>query len=202
MNHVPTPPAVSSKLRTGIFGGSFNPIHHGHVALARHILQQASLDEIWFMVSPLNPFKAASTDLLADDLRLKLTRHALEGEPGLVASDYEFHLPKPSYTWNTLRSLSADYTDRSFVLIIGADNWLAFDKWAEPQYILDHYDIVVYPRQGFPIDEATLPQGVRLVNTPLYNISSTDIRHRISMGQSISKLVPESIIELVQQYYR
>lgn len=193
---------TSPKRRTGIFGGSFNPIHNGHIALARHILSRAGLDEIWFMVSPLNPFKAAASDLLPDHLRLDLAHRALATEPQLRASDYEFHLPRPSYTCNTLRHLAADYPDRDFVLVIGADNWLSFHRWAEPQYILDHHAIVVYPRTGSPIDAATLPHGVCLVDTPLYPMSSTDIRHRIKAGHPIDTLVPPSIAPLVQQYYR
>lgn len=197
-----TPLQASAKRRTGIFGGSFNPIHNGHVALARHILAQAALDEIWFVVSPLNPFKTDATDLLPDDLRLDLTRQALAAEPRFVASDYEFHLPRPSYMWNTLRHLAADYPDREFVLIIGADNWLSFDRWAEPQYILDHHAIVVYPRTGCPIDAASLPPRVHLVDTPLYPISSTDIRRRVKAGLPIDALVPAAITVRVAECYR
>lgn len=197
--HPSLPP---QKKRTGILGGSFNPIHTGHIALARHIIREASLDEIWFVVSPLNPFKKAATDLLDDDLRLALTRKALDGEPRLKASDYEFHLPRPSYMWNTLSHLGTDYPDREFVLIIGADNWLAFDRWAEPRYILDHHEIAVYPRSGFPVDEATLPPNVHLVDTPLYPLSSTDIRQRVREGKPIDTLVPPRIRDLVLRYYR
>src|SRR3712207_2697957 len=109
--------SAHQRQRTGIFGGSFNPIHMGHIALAHHIRRALSLDEIWFVVAPLNPFKTTNTDLLDDDLRLALTRKALEDQPCLVASDYEFHLPKPSYMWNTLQHLAADYPEREFVLI-------------------------------------------------------------------------------------
>lgn len=187
--------------RTGIFGGSFNPIHTGHIALARQLMDRAALDEVWFVVSPLNPFKTQATDLLADDLRLMLTRKALQGEPGLVASDYEFHLPRPSYMWNTLQHLSEDYPDRQFVLLIGADNWLAFDRWAHAADILAHYELAVYPREGYIIDAATLPPSVHLVDTPLYPVSSTLIRQRLLVGAGIEGLVPESIADDVRRLY-
>ena len=201
-NPTPHTDALPPKKRIGVFGGSFNPIHTGHIALAQQIMKEATLDEIWFVVSPLNPFKTTNDDLLADDLRLGLTRKALQDEPRFMASDYEFHLPKPSYTWNTLKHLATDYPDRQFVLIIGADNWLAFDRWAEPTYILAHHEIAVYPRKGFPIDEASLPLNVHLVNTRLYPISSTDIRQRVKKGQSIDDLVPKNIHNEVLKLYR
>ncbi|MBP7767736.1 MAG: nicotinate-nucleotide adenylyltransferase [Prevotella sp.] len=189
-------------LRTGVFGGSFNPIHNGHIALARQLLRQAALHEIWFVVSPLNPFKREATDLLADDLRLDLTRRALSREPHLMASDCEFGLPRPSYMWNTLQHLAAQHPDRRFVLIIGADNWLSFDRWAHADDILQHHEVVVYPREGFPIVEADMPPQVRLMHTALYPLSSTDIRRRVRDGESIDGMVPEEIRSLVQTYYR
>jgi nicotinate-nucleotide adenylyltransferase len=195
-------PQAPRRLRTGVFGGSFNPIHTGHIALARQLLTLAGLDEIWFLVSPLNPFKQASADLLADNLRLSLARRALASEPRLVASDYEFSLPRPSYTWNTLAHLAADYPDRDFVLIIGADNWLSFDRWARPDYILAHHQVVVYPRPGFPVDEAQMPRGVTLAHTGLYPESSTEIRRRVRAGESIVGLVPEEIRAWVEEVYR
>ena len=186
-------PTFRKGKKVGIYGGSFNPIHRGHIALARQMLRKAHLDEVWFLVSPLNPFKQASTDLLDDQTRLLLTRQALADEPRLVASDYEFHLPRPSYSWDTLQALSRDYPEHEFVLVIGADNWLAFDRWYHAEDILARYPIVIYPREGYPIDAATLPPTVQLVKTRLYNVSSTDIRCRIREGRPVRRLLPPAI---------
>ena len=189
---------VQSK-KVGIFGGSFNPIHTGHIALAKSLCEKAGLDEVWFMVSPMNPFKKTATDLLDDHLRLEMVEKALEKEPQLKACDYEFRLPKPSYTWHTLQAISQDFTDIEFTLLIGGDNWAAFDKWYHHEDILAHYPIVVYPRQGSSVDK--VPEGVTIVETPLLNISSTEIRQRIKEGKSIKGMVPESIEELVKRNY-
>lgn len=189
--------------KIGIFGGSFNPIHVGHIALAKSLREQAGLDEVWFMVSPQNPFKTQATDLLADDLRLMLVREALKDEPFLKACDYEFHLPKPSYTWHTLQAMSKDYPDVAFTLLIGGDNWAAFDKWYHYEDILKRYSIVVYPRQGCSINTQHLPANVKVVNTPLLNISSTEIRTLIAEGKSVHGLVPQNIEGIILQpkYY-
>lgn len=187
--------------KTGLFGGSFNPIHTGHISLARQLLRRCGLDEIWFVVSPQNPFKTGSK-LLDDDMRLRLVSEALRDEPGLVASDYEFRLPKPSYTWNTLQHLSKDYPDRLFTLLIGGDNWTAFDRWFHHDDILANYPIIVYPRQGENIDPKKLPAGVTLTDTPLLNISSTEIRTRVRHGEDITGMVPETIKQQVITLYR
>ena len=186
--------------KVGIFGGSFNPIHTGHIALAKSLCEKVGLDEVWFMVSPMNPFKKHATDLLDDHLRLEMVENALEEEPQLKACDYEFHLPKPSYTWHTLQAMSKEYPDIEFTLLIGGDNWAAFDKWYHHDDILAHYPIVVYPRQGSDIGE--MPQGVTIVETPLLNISSTEIRQHIAKGESIEGMVPKSIEELAIQNYQ
>ncbi len=178
-------------IKTGIFGGSFNPIHNGHIALAKAVLEQCELDEVWLMVSPQNPLKRNQT-LLADDKRLELARKALEGIEGVIASDYEFHLPKPSYTWNTLQHLSKDYPDRQFTLVIGGDNWAHFQRWRHWKDILRHYDIAVYPRKGF----------VGTFQAPLVDVSSTEIRRCVLKGEGIEDFVPKEIIPLVQQYYQ
>lgn len=187
------------KKKVGIFGGSFNPIHTGHIALAKSLCQQAGLDEVWLMVSPMNPFKKEATDLLTDKLRLEMAEQAIADEPKLKACDYEFHMPKPSYTWHTLQALSQDFPHVSFTLLIGGDNWASFDKWFHHEDILNHYPIVVYPRKGCDIGK--VPSGVTIVETPLLNISSTEIRQRIKEGKSIHGMVPDCIESLAMQYY-
>lgn len=187
------------KKKVGIFGGSFNPIHTGHIALAKSLCQQAGLDEVWLMVSPMNPFKKEATDLLTDKLRLEMAEQAVADEPKLKACDYEFHMPKPSYTWHTLQALSQDFPNVSFTLLIGGDNWTSFDKWFHHEDILSHYPIVVYPRKGCDIGK--VPSGVTIVETPLLNISSTEIRQRIKEGKYIHGMVPDSIEPLAMQYY-
>lgn len=184
----------------GIFGGSFNPIHNGHIQLAKHILKFSSLDEIWFMVSPQNPLKPRSS-LLDDHLRLEMAQVALQDEPRFIAKDDEFRLSKPSYTWHTLQCLSNEYPDTSFTLIIGADNWHVFNQWAHYQEILQKYEIIIYPRQHTVIDTASLPSNVHLVDTPLYNISSTEVRQRIQQGKSVDLLIPSAIVPLATRYY-
>ena len=191
---------MNRKIKTGIYGGSFNPIHNGHIALARHLLQEAELDEIWFVVSPQNPFKVQQ-QLLADDKRLLLVRKALAPYPQLVASDFEFSLPRPSYTWHTLQGMSAQWPDRELHLIIGADNWLCFDRWYHADDIRSTYPIIIYPRQGYDIVPSALPQGVRLVNTPLYNVSSTEIRADVAAGRDISGKVPSTILSEVEKEF-
>ena len=178
-------------LKTGIFGGSFNPIHNGHIALAKAALEQCGLDEVWLMVSPQNPLKM-QTDLLADDLRYEMAQKALEGVEGVVASDYEFGLPKPSYTWNTLQQLSKEEPNRQFTLIIGGDNWAHFERWRRWKDILRHYQIAVYPRN----------QYIGTFDAPLIDVSSTEIRQRIAQGESVQGMVPDGIISLVKKYYQ
>lgn len=193
--------ATLHRKRIGIFGGSFNPIHRGHILLARDLLAVAKLDEIWFMVSPLNPFKQGDTDLLPDTTRLALVQRALEGEDRLFTSDFELHLPKPSYTYRTLQLLEEHYPDIDFTLIIGADNWLAFPRWRNAADILNHYPICIYPRRNYPVDAATLPANVQLADTPLYPVSSTDIRTRVRQGLAIDDVVSEKIIDDVRKLY-
>ena len=187
-------------IKTGIFGGSFNPIHTGHIALARQLRKAAGLDEVWLMVSPLNPLKAQS-GLLDDQLRLQMAQQALADEPDIKACDYEFHLPRPSYTWNTLQALRADYPDREFVLMIGGDNWEHFSRWYRADDIISNYRLIVYPRRGSNIETTSLPPTVTVVEADLLDISSTDIRRRIRRHQTVEGLVPNAILDAVREYY-
>ena len=176
--------------QVAIFGGSFNPIHVGHIALAQAALQQCGLDEVWLMVSPQNPLKQQG-DLLDDALRYEMAQQALQDVDGVEASDYEFRLPRPSYTWNTLRHLSKDYPDCRFTLLIGGDNWAHFERWRNWKDILRCYDVQVYPRDHH--------QGT--FQAPLVDVSSTQIRQRVRAGESIRGLVPAGIEPLVARYY-
>lgn len=179
-------------MKIGLFGGSFNPIHNAHVALARTICEQAELDEVWFLVSPQNPLKLQST-LLDEEKRLDMVRIALKNEPRLKASDYEFHLERPSYTWNTLQHLHADFPLHEFSLIIGGDNWALFPHWAHYEDILRTHNIIIYPREEAEIDARSLPENVRLVHTPKINITSTMIRSLIAEGKDFSGFVPGDV---------
>lgn len=189
-----------SKIRTGFYGGSFNPIHNGHIAIARAMIARAGLDEVWLVVSPQNPLKSADT-LLSDDKRLLMAQAAVSGVPGLKASDCEFRMPRPSYTWNTLQSLSRDFPDRDFTLLVGADNWAVFRRWHRADDIIARYPVCIYPRTGYPIDTASLPPNVRLIDTGLHDISSTQVREMIARGDDITGLLPDSVVPLATQFY-
>jgi len=183
-------------MRTGIFGGSFNPIHIGHLQLAKGMLEKARLDEVWFLITPQNPWKKRA-DMMPDEYRLRLVKAAIGDEKGLVASDFEFSLPKPSYTWNTLQALAVAYPDREFVLLVGGDNWTHFADWYHSEDILAHHDVLVYPREGEEIDAESLPPNVTLVDLPLVNVSSTEIRRRLAQHLPIDHLVPKAVADIL-----
>ncbi len=187
-----TPLGKNQEKAVAIFGGSFNPIHCGHIALAQAVLRQCAVDEVWLMVSPQNPLKRNDSDLLDDHLRLQMAQQALEGVEGVKACDYEFSLPKPSYTWNTLQHLSQDYPDCRFYLLVGGDNWAHFQRWRHWKDILRHYDIIVYPRDNH----------IGTIDVPLLNVSSTEIRQKVKKGADLSGLVPDNILSLVEKYYQ
>lgn len=166
------------KKRIGIFGGSFNPVHRGHLMLTQWLLHEMAFDEIWFVVSPSNPLKH-SGEMLPEQERLTMVRLALQGHPRLIACDVELGMPRPSYTITTLRELSRRHPDCRFTLIIGADNWAVIDQWRSADEIIRDYGIVVYPRQGTTVDPSTLPEGVTLSNAPVVAVSSTMLRRLI-----------------------
>lgn len=183
-----------SKIKTGIFGGSFNPIHIGHLALANYLCEYSDLDEIWFLVSPHNPLKEQA-DLWDDNLRLELVKLAIADYPRFHASDFEFHLPRPSYTVNTLDALQSAHPDRKFTLIIGADNWEIFPRWYKAEEILKNHHIMIYPRPGYSIDCNKLPSSVQVVDTPLLEVSSTFIRQALQEGKDIRYFLHPAVYE-------
>ena len=187
--------------KVGIFCGSFNPIHNGHVALADYIARNSDLDEVWLVVSPLNPLKRTIADTLApNEQRLDMVRLALRSCERLFASDIEFSLPLPNYTINTLNALKSKYPETDFSLIIGADNLALFERWKDSDVIMSKFDMLVYPRPGVDLDSLMqkYPKVRVLENAPLHDVSSTEIRRRISSGESVSGLVnPE-----VEKYIR
>ena len=150
------------------------------------------------MVSPQNPLKQQA-DLLDDQLRLKMAQTAVTDEPFIHACDYEFHLPRPSYTWHTLQALERDFPERQFVLMIGGDNWQHFSRWYRADDILSHYSVIVYPRRGCAI--GTTAPNVTVVEADMLDISSTDIRRRVREGKPIAGMVPDNIIDEVTKYY-
>ena len=192
--------STGAKHAVGIFGGSFDPVHRGHLALVQYLLAQGVVEEVWLMVSPLNPLKS-SFHLSPDDVRLDMARTAAAEVPGLRVSDFEMHLPRPSYTWRTLRALRAAYPATEFSLIIGADNWVNFSRWAHHDDLLAEYPLLVYPREGYPISPETLPTTVQLIDAPLFPFSSTNIRARLSTGEDVEEMLPHCIIEAAQHIY-
>ena len=188
----------TARIKTGIFGGTFNPIHIGHLALANYLCEYEQLDELWFMVSPQNPFKANQT-LLDDHLRLSMVQTAVKDYPRFRASDFEFGLPRPSYTINTLRALSEAYPGRDFYLIVGADNWLQFDKWRSPDEIIAHHHVLVYPRPGYDLRTSSMPPHVRFVPSPTIDVSSTFIRNSIAAGKDVRYFVHPAVQQIIKE---
>lgn len=186
--------------RIGILGGSYNPIHVGHIQLAEHLLRVLSFDEVWLLVSPHNPLKPAN-DLLPDAIRYQWVAKSIEGMGGLVASDFEFGLPQPSYTYNTLTQLTATFPQNEFTLLIGADNWQVFHKWFKAEDIINNYRIAIYPRPGSGAIATPLPPNVQVIDAPLIDISSTMIRQKIRNHEDITHLVPKVILQEVIKAY-
>lgn len=182
-------------MNIGLFFGSFNPIHIGHLFIANHMAHYTDLDEVWFVVSPQNPFKETKS-LLPEYDRLHLVNIAIEDNPKLRVKDIEFYLPKPSYTIDTLTYLEEKYPEYKFSLIMGADNLPTVPKWKNGNLLLKNYDIYVYQRPGIPIDKEAYPKNVKIQETPQIYLSASYIRKQIKHGGSIKYLVPE----VVEQY--
>lgn len=192
---------MKPKKQIGIFSGSFNPIHMGHLILANYIKEFTYPDEVWFVVTPHNPLKNAE-NLLDDDLRLKMVTLALENFDGLKVSDIEFSMPRPSYTIDTLTKLREMHPDKEFTLIIGSDNWAGFHRWKDYARILAEFKILIYPRLGNEIViPAEFSESIGLVKAPVIELSSTFIRNSIKEGKNMQAFVPKKVYELIEEQH-
>ena len=188
--------------RIGIFGGSFNPIHLGHTALAAYICEQGLVDEVWLMVSPQNPLKQDLT-LLDENERMTMARLATASYPTLKACGFEFTLPRPSYTYHTLKALREAYPDHEFSLIIGEDNWQCFDRWYRGEDIARETPIIVYPRDV----EGNLRVISEMKETHLSSgglpkllpYSSTEVRHLIAEGKDVSHMLHPDVAQYIKE---
>lgn len=189
-------------MKVGLYFGSFNPIHHGHLIIANHVLQTTGMDQIWFVVSPQNPLKP-SAGLLNEYHRLFLVNLGIEGESKLKASDIEFKLPRPSYTIDTLTYLKEKYPQHIFCLIMGSDSFQNLANWKNHKQILENYALYIYLRPG----QEKIPGfagDITVLDAPLLEISATHIRDNIRKGRSIRYLVPDKVMEEIERnhYYK
>ncbi|HMI79922.1 MAG TPA: nicotinate (nicotinamide) nucleotide adenylyltransferase [Ferruginibacter sp.] len=189
-------------MKIGLYFGSFNPIHIGHLIIANHAVAYTDLNQVWFVVSPQNPFKL-SASLLNEYHRLHMIKSAIDGENNLRASSVEFKLPKPSYTADTLVYLKEEFPDHGFSILLGSDGFQNLDKWKNYQVIVKNYPVYIYKRPGFEIKE-THGADIHILNAPLLDISSTLIREMVKNKKSIRFLVPDIVREEIETsgYYR
>jgi nicotinate-nucleotide adenylyltransferase len=184
-------------VKVGLFFGSFNPIHIGHLIIANTMLENTDLSEVWFVVSPQNPFKK-STTLAHEADRLYMVRQAISDNYRMRACDIEFHMDKPSYTIDTLVRLNEKYKDHEFKLILGEDNLEHFHKWKNAEQILKTYQLYVYPRPKCAFSEMKNHPSVRMVDAPLIDISATFIRNLIKSNKSVKYLIPEEVAGFIK----
>lgn len=187
-------------MKIGLFFGSFNPVHTGHLIIANFLATQTDLDKVWMVVSPHNPLKPRKG--LANDFdRLHLVRLGIGDNPKIEASNVEFSLPKPSYTVDTLAHLKEKYPNYSFSLIMGGDNLATLHLWKNYQHILDNFDVYVYKRPNYDLGELAQHPRVRLCNAPMLDLSATYIRNCIKNGQSVRYLVPDAVFEYLENNF-
>ena len=185
-------------MKIGLFFGTFNPIHVGHLVIAGYMTEFTDLKEIWFVVSPQNPLKAEQ-GMLDEQQRLSLVDTAVGNHAKLKVSDVEFSLPKPSYTIQTLTHLSEKYPEHEFVLVIGSDNLSSFNKWKNFEQILERYSIYVYPRPGFSGGKFASHTKVKITSAPVLEVSSTFIRDAIRNKKDVRYMLTESVYRLIQE---
>ncbi|NCU06029.1 MAG: nicotinate-nucleotide adenylyltransferase [Chitinophagaceae bacterium] len=190
-------------MKIGLYFGSFNPIHNGHLIIAQHILNETDLAQVWFVVSPQNPFKEQKT-LLNEYDRLHLVNLAIQNYTSFKAVDIEFRLPKPSYTINTLAYLEEKYPHDSFAVIMGSDSLQNLDKWKHGDQIMNRFPIYVYTRPRFSVTTNSTIKELHVLDAPLLEISATHIRELISHSKSIRFLVPDVVCQEIELsgYYK
>ncbi|PKP49451.1 MAG: nicotinic acid mononucleotide adenylyltransferase [Bacteroidetes bacterium HGW-Bacteroidetes-11] len=183
---------------TGLFFGSFNPIHNGHLCIAEYMVEFGELEEVWFIVSPLNPLKDKST-LLSDQYRLDMTEAAIKDDERFRVLDIEFRMPRPSYTIDTLTRLSELHPNRQFVLIAGTDVLPSFHKWKNYEQLLEQYRFIIYPRHGDENHPLLSHPSIKLLNSPRIEISASFIREAIKNGKGIRYFIPEKVREMIEK---
>ena len=190
-------------MKIGVFSGSFNPIHMGHLMLASYLAEYEGFDEVWMSVTPHNPVRERTTPD-GDRHRCEMLKLAISSQRKIRYCDIEFSLPQPSYTIVLLDTLREKYPGNTFVLIIGADNWIIFDRWKESRRIIEEYGVCVYPRMGYEIDANALPQQVSYARAPIVELSSTWIRNGIAEGHNMNTFLPEGVYDYIchNQLYR
>jgi nicotinate-nucleotide adenylyltransferase len=188
---------IPSKL-TGLFFGSFNPIHTGHLCIAEFMVEFGGLKEVWFIVSPHNPLKDKAT-LLSDQYRLEMAEAAIENDERFRVSDIEFRMPRPSYTIDTLTRLSEQHPDRQFVLIAGTDVLPSFHKWKNYEQLLNQYRLMIYPRHGDEEHPLLSHPSITVVNAPRIEISASFIREAIKNGKNIRYFLPDKVMKIIEK---
>ena len=187
-------------MKIGLYFGTFNPIHIGHLTIANHLAEHSDLNQVWFVVTPHSPFKKKSS-LLEDNHRYQMVDRATENYPKLRASDIEFKLPQPNYTINTLTYLEEKYPDHEFCLIMGKDNLTSFHKWKNYELILERYDIYVYPRisKEALITKFEDHKKVHFIKAPIMELSSTFIRKSVKEGKDVRPMLPENVWQYLDE---
>ncbi len=185
-------------MKIGLFFGSFNPIHNGHLVIASYMAEFTDLQQVWFVISPHNPLKEKNT-LLQDVHRLALVKEGIGINNKLKASNIEFKLPQPSYTINTLVHLSEKYPQHEFVLIMGFDNLQTFDKWKNHEQILNGYELYIYPRHNFSCDKFIGHPKVKITDAPIMELSSSFIRKAIRDKKDVRYMMPESVYKYIDE---
>ena len=194
---------MANNKKIGLYFGTYNPIHIGHLIIANHMVNYTDLDEVWFVVSPLNPFKKKKT-LLDNYARLELVYRAIKDYDRLRVSDIEFGLPRPSYTINTLVYITEKYPNKDFSLIMGGDNLKSFHKWKNYELILQNHELYVYPRLLSAKSSLDNHEKIHLVDAPIMQISSSFIRNAIKDQRDVRAMIPENVWEYIDEmnYYR